>query len=434
MMKAKTHPMFNIFSVPYYYSIIFGWMPIRIPKNDVEKKNKSSWCIPGILSSISFFVLLVVSGKTTNSLREITKFQGNMSSSNLTVHDRIQIIVGPMFINSLSINQLFIIITFISMPIHLLELRRVFDRFNYFFKRHGATIGTEAKMNTIVKVVNMESTLLILMNTLMSVVSAMSSFNRMRLSFAWRLFIMVDNVLKKMEAFSLCIQFWCISSTMAKCFKCLNLSLVRVQIRRNQVVGTKPLGLFLLPDPCTSPANIVMFLQRLNSAHADLCSILDHVNNVYQVLNYLSIVISLLSMLPHMFVFAITLAFSNFRITPHVSLILWPTQYLMRVFIVCKIASIATAEANRTKSLLNAVIHKRLTKQEKCEIKRFLERINSKKISFSLCGFSDLDDKYFLSTLVAVGGYLAIIVQSCMTVIEEQYSIHERPTADTFDE
>lgn len=35
---------------------------------------------------------------------------------------------------------------------------------------------------------------------------------------------------------------------------------------------------------------------------------------------------------------------------------------------------------------------------------------------------------------MAVGGYLGIIVQSYMTVIEEQYPIHARPIADKFDE
>lgn len=36
-MKVDTYLMFKSFSVPYYYSIIFGWMPIRIPKNDKDK-------------------------------------------------------------------------------------------------------------------------------------------------------------------------------------------------------------------------------------------------------------------------------------------------------------------------------------------------------------------------------------------------------------
>lgn len=37
-------------------------------------------------------------------------------------------------------------------------------------------------------------------------------------------------------------------------------------------------------------------------------------------------------------------------------------------------------------------------------------------------------------SVMAVGGYLVIIIQSYMTVIEEQYPIYDRPTADKFDE
>lgn len=36
-MKVDTYLMFKSFSVTYYYSILFGWMPIRIPKNENEK-------------------------------------------------------------------------------------------------------------------------------------------------------------------------------------------------------------------------------------------------------------------------------------------------------------------------------------------------------------------------------------------------------------
>lgn len=36
-MKVDTYLMFKSFSVPYYYSILFGWMPIRIPKNENDK-------------------------------------------------------------------------------------------------------------------------------------------------------------------------------------------------------------------------------------------------------------------------------------------------------------------------------------------------------------------------------------------------------------
>lgn len=35
-MKVDSYIVFKSFSVPYYYSIFFGWMPIRIPKNDSE--------------------------------------------------------------------------------------------------------------------------------------------------------------------------------------------------------------------------------------------------------------------------------------------------------------------------------------------------------------------------------------------------------------
>jgi hypothetical protein len=41
---------------------------------------------------------------------------------------------------------------------------------------------------------------------------------------------------------------------------------------------------------------------------------------------------------------------------------------------------------------------------------------------------------FFLQSVMAVGGYLVIIIQSYMTVIEEQYPIYDRPTADKFDE
>lgn len=45
-----------------------------------------------------------------------------------------------------------------------------------------------------------------------------------------------------------------------------------------------PSDLFvILSDRFTSPANIVTRLRQLNRAHADLCSILDRVNDVYQV-------------------------------------------------------------------------------------------------------------------------------------------------------
>lgn len=49
---------------------------------------------------------------------------------------------------------------------------------------------------------------------------------------------------------------------------------------------------------------------------------------------------------------------------------------------------------------------------------------NTRRFSFS----------FFLQTVMAVGGYLVIIIQSYMTVIDEQYPIHARPTADKFDE
>uniref|UniRef100_A0A2S2QBJ1 Gustatory receptor n=2 Tax=Sipha flava TaxID=143950 RepID=A0A2S2QBJ1_9HEMI len=139
-------------------------------------------------------------------------------------------------------------------------------------------------------------------------------------------------------------------------------------------------------------------------------------------------------MLPHLFVVGIIMAYSNFRITPQISMVIWPLHYMMKVYIVCRAASIASNEARRTKTILNAAFHKRFTEDEKIRIKHFLESIDDKKIRFSLYGLSYLDDDYFLSSVMAVGGYLVIIIQSYMTVIEEQYPIYDRPTADKFDE
>jgi len=36
-MEDDKYLMFKSFSVSYYYSILFGWMPIRIPKDDNDK-------------------------------------------------------------------------------------------------------------------------------------------------------------------------------------------------------------------------------------------------------------------------------------------------------------------------------------------------------------------------------------------------------------
>lgn len=135
----------------------------------------------------------------------------------------------------------------------------------------------------------------------------------------------------------------------------------------------KPSDLFILSDHFMLPTNIVVHLRRLNRAHIDLCSILEHINNVYQVtdimynivlhrnefaddliytvycinlkvLILLSIITCILSMLPHLFVVGIIMAYSNFRITPQISMVIWPLHYMMKVYIVCKAASIASNE------------------------------------------------------------------------------------------
>ncbi|XP_060834542.1 uncharacterized protein LOC132917696 isoform X1 [Rhopalosiphum padi] len=433
-MKVDSYIIFKSFSVPYYYSIPFGWMPIHIPKNDSEMIiNKSLWSIPGLIFSLCYIILLIVSGSTTRELRNAIKYQGNRTLSNLTIHDRIQIVVGPMFIISLWLNQTIIIIIYILMPFHLKGLRKVFELFNTFFKCHGSIIGDKNTINMIARNTNIESIMMIIMNTVLSIVSVTTSFNRIRLSFAWKLFIMIDNVIHKLEALSLCIQFWCMCSMLAKCFKCLNVSLDRLRVRKNQVT-IRPPGLFTMSDRLTLPTNMVMHLRKLNRAHTDLCFILDRINDVYQVLILLSIITCILNMLPHLFVLGIIMAYSNFRITPQISMVIWPLHYMIRVYILCKAASLASNEARRTKTILNTAFDKRLTDDEKKGIKRFLERIDNKKIRFSLYGLSYLDDEYFLSSVMAVGGYLVIIIQSYMTVIEEQYPIYDRPTADKFDE
>eukprot|EP00102_Acyrthosiphon_pisum_P021310 XP_016658520.1 PREDICTED: uncharacterized protein LOC107883306 isoform X1 [Acyrthosiphon pisum] len=438
-------------------------MPIRIPKNDSEMKNKSLWCIPGLIFSLSYIILLIVSGSTTQALRNAIKYQGNRTLSNITIHDRIQIVVGPMFIISLWLNQTIMIIIHILMPFHLKGLRTVFKLFNVFFKCHGSIIGDENTINMIARNTNIESGMMIIMNTVLSIVSVTTSFNRIRLTFAWKLYILIDNVIHKLAAISLCVQFWCMCSVLAKCYKCLNVSLDRLRIRKNHVT-IRPPGLFTMPDRLTLPTNMVTHIRKLNQAHTDLCSILDHTNGVYQVctdifnirlvvyyilyyfvlmtcciylhkvLILLSIITCVLSMLPHLFVLGIIMAYSNFKITPQLSMVIWPLHYMIRVYIVCKAASIASNEARRTKTILNAAFHKHLTDDEKNGIKGFLERIDNKKIRFSLYGLSYLDDEYFLSSVMAVGGYLVIIIQSYMTVIEEQYPIYDRPTADKFDE
>ncbi|KAE9523846.1 hypothetical protein AGLY_015734 [Aphis glycines] len=432
-MKVDSYIVFKSFSVPYYYSILFGWMPIRIPKNDREMINKNLWSISGLIFSLSYIILLIVSGSTTRELRNAIKYQGNRTSSNLTIHDRIQIVVGPMFIISLWLNQTIIIVIYILMPFHLKGLRKVFELFNAFFKSHGSIMGDKNTINMIARNTNIESIMMIIINTVLSIVSVTTSFSRIRLTFAWKLFIMIDNVIHKLEALSLCIQFWCMCSVLAKCFKCLNVSLDRLRVRKNQVM-IRPPGLFTMSDRLILPTNMVMLLRKLNRAHTDLCFILDRINDVYQVLILLSIITCILNMLPHLFVLGIIMAYSNFRITPQISMVIWPLHYMLRVYILCKAASFATNEARRTKTILNASFDKRLTDDEKKGIKRFLERIDNKKIRFSLYGLSYLDDEYFLSSVMAVGGYLVIIIQSYMTVIEEQYPIYDRPTADKFDE
>lgn len=148
-MKVDSYIVFKSFSVPYYYSILFGWMPIRIPKNDSEMENKSLWCIPGLIFSLSYIILLIVSGSTTRELRNAIKYQGNRTLSNLTIHDRIQIVVGPMFIISLWLNQTIMIIIHISMPFHLKGLRKVFELFNACVKCHGSIIGVFNIVKTV---------------------------------------------------------------------------------------------------------------------------------------------------------------------------------------------------------------------------------------------------------------------------------------------
>ncbi|KAF0760064.1 Gustatory receptor [Aphis craccivora] len=233
-MKVDSYIVFKSFSVPYYYSILFGWMPIRIPKNDSEMINKNLWSIPGLIFSLSYIILLIVSGSTTRELRNAIKYQGNRTSSNLTIHDRIQIVVGPMFIISLWLNQTIIIAIYILMPFHLKGLRKVFELFNAFFKSHGSIMGDKNTINMIARNTNIESIMMIIINTVLSIVSVTTSFSRIRLTFAWKLFIMIDNVIHKLEALSLCIQFWCMCSVLTKCFKCLNVSLDRLRVRKNQ--------------------------------------------------------------------------------------------------------------------------------------------------------------------------------------------------------
>uniref|UniRef100_A0A2S2NUW8 Gustatory receptor n=2 Tax=Schizaphis graminum TaxID=13262 RepID=A0A2S2NUW8_SCHGA len=275
-----------------------------------------------------------------------------------------------MFIISLWLNQTITIIIYILMPFHLKGLRKVFKLFNTFFKCHGSIIGDKNTINMIARNTNIESIMMIIMNTVLSIVSVTTSFNRIRLSFAWKLLIMIDNVIHKFEALSLCIQFWCMCSMLAKCFKCLNVSLDRLRVRKNQVT-IRPPGLFTMSDRLTLPTNMVIHLRKLNRAHTDLCFILDRINDVYQVLILLSIINCILNMLPHLFVLGIIMAYSNFRITPQISMVIWPLHYMIRVYILCKAASLASNEARRTKTILNTAFDKRLTDDEKKGVEYF---------------------------------------------------------------
>jgi len=67
---------------------------------------------------------------------------------------------------------------------------------------------------------------------------------------------------------------------------------------------------------------------------------------LHKVLILLSIITCVLSMLPHLFVLGIIMAYSNFKITPQLSMVIWPLHYMIRVYIVCKAASIASNEVS----------------------------------------------------------------------------------------
>lgn len=67
---------------------------------------------------------------------------------------------------------------------------------------------------------------------------------------------------------------------------------------------------------------------------------------LHKVLILLSIITCVLSSLPHLFVLGIIMAYSNFKITPQLSMVIWPLHYMIRVYIVCKAASIASNEVS----------------------------------------------------------------------------------------
>lgn len=80
------------------------------------------------------------------------------------------------------------------------------------------------------------------------------------------------------------------------------------------------------------------------------------IHNMHKVLILLSIITCVLSMLPHLFVLGIIMAYSNFKITPQLSMVIWPLHYMIRVYIVCKAASIATNEVS-TRSYSYSIIY-----------------------------------------------------------------------------
>lgn len=119
---------------------------------------------------------------------------------------------------SLWVNQTFIIFIFVLMPFQLKGLIKVFELFSDFFKRHGSIVGwfiqsgtlrtvliwdtvfffflgDEAVMKKIARNTNIESVSLIVINTVISITSAVISFKRIRLSFMWKLILLgVRNV------------------------------------------------------------------------------------------------------------------------------------------------------------------------------------------------------------------------------------------------
>lgn len=111
-------------------------------------------------------------------------------------------------------------------------------------------------MDRLARNANIESAVLVVLNTVLSVTSVVTSFGRIRLSFGLKMFVMAvrrstlprrcvahvntapnvlqDNVVKKMESLSLCVQFWCMCSVLTKCLRCLNASLDGPRVRKTR--------------------------------------------------------------------------------------------------------------------------------------------------------------------------------------------------------